>query len=206
MAVRKEVLRAAGDHDAGAAGGGRVDALEMRGDGRRLHPQRQLVEAIEQEREVAISDLLEKNSFRLINSVGGPYQLTLGLEENRLVMDLRLQDGAPHARVMLSLTPFRKVVKDYFLICESYYKAIRTAPPHQIEDLLDARADDDGKLRLGDLVHHAALALADARKGDDLALVRDGGKRAAVQSLQAFGVLERRGQRASDVGGDASAA
>ncbi len=95
--------------------------------------------AIEQEREVAICDLLEKNSFRLLNSVGGPYQLTLGLEENRLVMDLRLQDGAPHARVMLSLTPFRKVVKDYFLICENYYKAIRTAPPYQIEALDMAR-------------------------------------------------------------------
>ena len=95
--------------------------------------------AIEQEREVAICDLLEKNSFRLVNSVGGPYQLTLGLEENRLVMDLRLQDGAPHARIMLSLTPFRKVVKDYFLICESYYKAIRTAPPYQIEALDMAR-------------------------------------------------------------------
>ncbi len=91
--------------------------------------------AIEQEREVAIYDLLECNSFRPEGSMGGPYHLTLGLEENRLVFDVALEDGTPHGRVMLSLTPLRKVVKDYFLICESYYKAIRTAPPFQIEAL-----------------------------------------------------------------------
>ena len=95
--------------------------------------------AIDQEREVAIYDLLEKNSFRLQDSQGGPYQLTLGLEENRLVMEVRLEDGAPHGRALLSLTPLRKVVKDYFLIYESYYKAIRTAPPYQIEALDMAR-------------------------------------------------------------------
>lgn len=95
--------------------------------------------AIEQEREVAIYDLLEKNSFRPEGSQGGPYQLTLGLEENRLVMDVRLENGSNHGRFLLSLMPLRKVVKDYFLICESYYKAIRTAPPHQIESLDMAR-------------------------------------------------------------------
>lgn len=95
--------------------------------------------AIEQEREVAIYDLLEQNRFRLEGSDGGPYQLTLGLEENRLVMDVRLEDGSDHGRILLSLMPLRKVVKDYFLICENYYKAIRTAPPHQIESLDMAR-------------------------------------------------------------------
>lgn len=95
--------------------------------------------AIEQEREVAIYDLLEKNSFRPEGSQGGPYQLILGLEESRLVMDVRLEDGSDHGRFLLSLMPLRKVVKDYFLICESYYKAIRTAPPHQIESLDMAR-------------------------------------------------------------------
>ena len=95
--------------------------------------------AIEQEREVAIFDLLEANSFRLEGSAGGPYHLTLGLEENRLVLDVRLEDGADHGRVLLSLAPLRKTVKDYFLICESYYKAIRTAPPYQIESLDMAR-------------------------------------------------------------------
>ena len=63
----------------------------------------------------------------------------LGLEENRLVLDVRLEDGADHGRVLLSLTPLRKIVKDYFLVCESYYKAIRTAPPYQIESLDMAR-------------------------------------------------------------------
>jgi uncharacterized protein (UPF0262 family) len=95
--------------------------------------------AIEQEREVAIYDLLEANLFKLEGSPGGPYHLTLGVEENRLVLDIRLQDGSEHARVLLSLTPLRKTVKDYFLVCENYYKAIRTAPPHQIESLDMAR-------------------------------------------------------------------
>jgi len=71
--------------------------------------------AIEQEREVAIYDLLEKNSFRLEGSAGGPYHLVLGLEESRLVWDVSLEDGTPHGKVHLSLTPLRKVVKDYFL-------------------------------------------------------------------------------------------
>jgi uncharacterized protein (UPF0262 family) len=90
---------------------------------------------IEQEREVAISDLLENNFFRLKSSAGGPYHLTFGVEENRLVLDIALENGAPHGRVMLSLTPFRGVIRDYFLICDNYYKAIRTSPPQQIEAL-----------------------------------------------------------------------
>ena len=114
--------------------------------------------AIEQEREVAIYDLLEANVFRLEGSTGGPYHLILGVEENRLVMDVRLEDGNEHGRVLLSLTPLRKTVKDYFLVCENYYKAIRTAPPHQIEALDMARRTlhDEGarelQARLGDKV------------------------------------------------------
>ena len=95
--------------------------------------------AIEQEREVAIYDLLEKNSFRPEGSEGGPYHLTLGMEESRLVLDITLEGGTAHGKVLLSLTPLRKVVKDYFLVCENYYKAIRTAPPYQIESLDMAR-------------------------------------------------------------------
>jgi uncharacterized protein (UPF0262 family) len=90
---------------------------------------------IEQEREIAIYDLLEENTFKPHGSPGGPYKLVLGIEESRLIFDIRLQDDSPHGRVMLSLTPFRRVVKDYFLICESYFKAIREAPPSQIETL-----------------------------------------------------------------------
>ncbi len=94
---------------------------------------------IEQEREIAIYDLLEANSFRLIGSDGGPYRLVLGLEESRLVFDVHLADDSAHGKVMLSLTPFRRVIKDYFLICDSYFKAIRNAPPSQIEALDMAR-------------------------------------------------------------------
>ena len=95
--------------------------------------------AIEQEREVAIYDLLEANVFKPEGSPGGPYHLTLGVEETRLALDITLENGTPHAKVLLSLAPLRKTVKDYFLVCENYYKAIRTAPPHQIEALDMAR-------------------------------------------------------------------
>jgi len=90
---------------------------------------------IEQEREIAIYDLLEGNVFRPEGSDGGPYKLILGVEENRLVFDVRLEDDSEHGRVMLSLTPLRHVIKDYFLICDSYFKAIPNAPPSQIETL-----------------------------------------------------------------------
>jgi uncharacterized protein (UPF0262 family) len=90
---------------------------------------------IEQERDIAIYDLLEENSFKPEGSQGGPYRLVLSVEENRLVFDIQLEDESPHGKVILSLTPLRRVIKDYFLICDSYYKAIRTAPPSQIEAL-----------------------------------------------------------------------
>jgi uncharacterized protein (UPF0262 family) len=91
--------------------------------------------AIEQEREVAICDLLEKNRFKPKGSSAGPYRLALSVKENRLVFDIALEEGARVGRILLSLSPFRRIVKDYFLVCDSYYKAIRTAPPSQIESL-----------------------------------------------------------------------
>jgi uncharacterized protein (UPF0262 family) len=94
---------------------------------------------IEQEREIAIYDLLEANSFTPAGSAGGPYRLVLGIEENRLVFDILLEDGSGHGKVMLSLTPLRRAIKDYFLICDSYFKAIRSAPASQIEALDMAR-------------------------------------------------------------------
>lgn len=90
---------------------------------------------IEQEREIAIYDLMESNYFRPDGSKGGPYHLVLGVKESRLIFDVKLEGGSHHARVMLSLTPFHRVVKDYFMVCENYFKAIRTAPPSQIEAL-----------------------------------------------------------------------
>jgi len=94
---------------------------------------------IEQEREIAIYDLLEENSFAPDGSEGGPYRLSLGVEENRMIFDIQLEDASHHRKVMLSLSPFRTVIKDYFLICDSYFKAIRNAPAAQIEALDMAR-------------------------------------------------------------------
>jgi uncharacterized protein (UPF0262 family) len=88
---------------------------------------------IEHERAVAIYDLIEENSFQPVEHDGGPYVLRLSMAENRLVFDIRLTDGTPVMAHLLSLTPFRRIVKDYFLICDSYYQAIRTATPDRIE-------------------------------------------------------------------------
>ena len=88
---------------------------------------------IEHERAVAIYDLIEQNMFAPVGHDGGPYALNLGITENRLNFDVRLADGTPVVAHLLSLTPLRRIVKDYFLICDSYYKAIRTATPSQIE-------------------------------------------------------------------------
>jgi uncharacterized protein (UPF0262 family) len=89
---------------------------------------------VEHEREVAIFDLLEGNTFALEgHENGGPYTLHLSLADNRLVFTVGDTDRNPIVHVMLSLSPFRRLVKDYFLMCESYYDAIKTAPPSRIE-------------------------------------------------------------------------
>jgi uncharacterized protein (UPF0262 family) len=110
--------------------------------------------AIEQEREVAILDLLDANSFRLEGSQSGPYDLTLGVEEGRLVFDIR-REGQTHARILLSLAPLRALIRDYWLVCENYYKAIRTAPPHQVEALDAGRrtVHDEGATELRRRLH-----------------------------------------------------
>jgi len=88
---------------------------------------------VEHERAVAIYDLLEENLFAPEGHEAGPYALHLALADNRLLFDIREASQAPVVVHMLSLTPFRRIVKDYFLICESYYQAIRKASPSQIE-------------------------------------------------------------------------
>ena len=88
---------------------------------------------VEHERAVAIYDLVEENAFAPVGHDGGPYALHLAMTENRLVFDVRLSDGTPVIAHLLSLTPLRRIVKDYFLICDSYYRAIRTSTPSQIE-------------------------------------------------------------------------
>jgi uncharacterized protein (UPF0262 family) len=88
---------------------------------------------IEHERKVAIFDLLEENSFRLVDGPDGPYCLHLAMVETRLMIEVRDAGEAPIATVPLSLSPFRRVIRDYFMVCESYYQAIKTAAPSQIE-------------------------------------------------------------------------
>ena len=109
---------------------------------------------VEHERAVAIYDLIEQNSFAPVGHDGGPYALNLGLKENRLVFDIRLADGEPVVAHLLSLTPFKKIVKDYFLVCDSYYAAIRTATPDRIEaiDMGRRGLHDEGSRILQDAI------------------------------------------------------
>ena len=88
----------------------------------------------EQERQVAIFDLLDGNYFEPVEAPGGPYDLKLSLIENRLALDIT-GPGGIERRHLLSLSPFRGVIKDYFMICDSYYAAIRNSSPQQIEAL-----------------------------------------------------------------------
>ncbi len=87
----------------------------------------------EQERQVAIFDLLDGNYFQPAEAEGGPYDLKLSLIENRLALDI--VGGGYEKRHLLSLSPFRGVIRDYFMICDSYYQAIRNSTPQQIEAL-----------------------------------------------------------------------
>ena len=87
----------------------------------------------EQERQIAIFDLIEQNYFQPEGAETGPYDLKIALVENRLVLDIA---GPGYEKThLLSLSPLRGIIKDYFLICESYYQAIRNSTPQQIEAL-----------------------------------------------------------------------
>ncbi len=89
---------------------------------------------IEHERAIAIYDLIEQNLFAPDGAEGkGPFKLHIGITGNRLMFDIRQVDDTPVVAHLLSLTPFRRIVKDYFMICDSYYQAIRTATPDKIE-------------------------------------------------------------------------
>ena len=98
---------------------------------------------VEQERRVAIFDLLEGNRFAPLTDYdggyAGPYKVTLRVEEGRLAIDIAAEDDTPLETFVLALSPFRRVVRDYFAICDSYYKAIRNASPSQIETVDMAR-------------------------------------------------------------------
>ena len=105
----------------------------------------------EQERQIAIFDLLEENHFQPEGADGGPYDLRIALVENRLAFDI--MGPRYQRRHMLSLSPLRGVIRDYHMICESYYQAIRNATPQKIEAL------DMGRRGL----HNEGSALLQAR-------------------------------------------
>ena len=93
----------------------------------------------EHERRVAIFDLLEDNHFSLVVDPSGPYRLNLSRSDNRLIFEISNEAEEHLHTFILSLAPFRRIVKDYFMICDSYYDAIRHQSPHQIEAIDMAR-------------------------------------------------------------------
>lgn len=108
---------------------------------------------VEHERAVAIFDLIEENSFAPVGDTGeGPYRLRLSLAGTRLVFAVSRENDEQVVTHMLSLTPLRRIVKDYYLICESYYQAIRNATPSQIEaiDMGRRGLHNDGSQTLKD--------------------------------------------------------
>jgi uncharacterized protein (UPF0262 family) len=122
---------------------------------------------VDDEREVAIYDLLEDNHFAPSGYDGGPYTLALSIAENRLVFDIREVDGNPVMTHMLSLTPFRRIVKDYFMICDSYYQAIRRSTPSQIEAIDMGRRglhDEGSRLLMGRLDRKVKVDFDTARR------------------------------------------
>ncbi len=87
----------------------------------------------EHEREVAIYDLIDANSFALAGRTDGPYKLKLAIVEDRLAFDISDATDSPLVTHLLSLSPLRRIIKDYFIVCDTYYQAIRTAPPSRIQ-------------------------------------------------------------------------
>ena len=94
---------------------------------------------VEHERKIAIYDLLQENSFALPGRNEGPYRLKLLIAGNRLIFDVSGSDGESCQIIGLALSPFRRFVKDYYMICESYFQAIKTSTPSQIETIDMAR-------------------------------------------------------------------
>lgn len=123
---------------------------------------------VDHERQVAIFDLLEANVFELTDGPVGPYELTLAIAERRLVVSVMKQGNADACAVfLLSLSPFRRLVKDYFMVCESYFEAIKIAPPSRIEALdMGRRAlhDEGSKLLMERLDGKVRLDFDTARR------------------------------------------
>ena len=122
---------------------------------------------VDQERAIAIFDILEENVFAPIGDDNGPYSLHLSVEDNRLILDIRTQDGQPLQTVSLPVKQFQSIIKDYFLVCESYFDAIRKATPAQIE------AIDVGRRGL----HNEGSTLLQERLSDKITLDFDTARR-----------------------------
>lgn len=122
---------------------------------------------IEHEREVAIFDILEDNRFALAGRNDGPYTLNLGIVEDRLVFGIGDEAGTNIVTHLLSLTPLKRIMRDYFLICESYYEAIRTAPPSRIQAIDMGRRglhDEGSRILQERLAGKIAIDLDTARR------------------------------------------
>jgi uncharacterized protein (UPF0262 family) len=122
---------------------------------------------VEHERAVAIYDLLEENTFAPNDDDGGPFALHLSVTGSRLMFAIRREDGAPVMTHLLSLSPLRRIVKDYYTVCDSYYAAIRTAPPDRIEALdMGRRAlhDEGSKILMERLARKVRLDFDTARR------------------------------------------
>lgn len=109
---------------------------------------------VDHERQVAIFDLLENNSFALEGGFEGPYRIELSLRDANLIVAIAAEEGGEQTEITLSMRPFRKLIKDYFLICESYFDAIRTATPSRIEaiDMGRRGLHNDGAALLMDVL------------------------------------------------------
>jgi uncharacterized protein (UPF0262 family) len=122
---------------------------------------------VEHERAVAIADLLVDNSFVPKSALPGPFHLHLGVTENRLLLDIRDLKDQPLEQVVLPLSPFGKIVKDYFMICGSYYNAVREASPSKIEaiDMGRRALHDEGGEKLRErLAERVEVDLNTARR------------------------------------------
>ena len=122
---------------------------------------------VEHERAVAIYDLLEDNTFTPQGDDGGPFALHLSVNGSRLVFDIRREGGVPVMAHLLSLAPLRRIVKDYYTVCDSYYAAIRTATPDRIEALdMGRRAlhDEGSNLLMERLSRKVTLDFDTARR------------------------------------------
>jgi uncharacterized protein (UPF0262 family) len=122
---------------------------------------------VEHERQVAIYDLLEQNSFVPVGHEEGPYTLHLSINGNRLVFDIRRENGEPVIAHLFSLTPLRRIVKDYYMVCDSYYQAIRTATPEKIEAIDMGRRgihNDGSRILMDRLKGKVAVDLDTARR------------------------------------------